>query len=245
MSELIQVETNEFHVTDVDKFKEIMNNVCIDNTGKLEIIENKDGSFSFSATDNILGYMIENSDNYNEYDYESFIEDLQTVLPENEAIVIYAAYISPVIDIDYAIITKHFYHNYELHSDVKHRLDNALSVKPSDYVYLVDCGVLENLEQTEDAYITYDRKYGYYDECQYYEPVFENAQQSALEYVKHGCDGTYAVISESRHKIETFGGENIYDSPVEDEDYDTKSIVYSVAKIDGKIVENFVVTSSQ
>lgn len=242
MSELIHVETNRFHVTDANKFKEIMNNVCINKPGKLEITEYKDESISFSATDNILGYMTNDND-YGEYDYEAFIEDLRTVLPENEAIVIYTTYISHVIDVEYAIITKYFYNNYSLHNDVKHCLNIALSVKPSDYVYLVDCGVLESLEQTEAVYVTYDRKYGYYDECQYYEPVFENAQQSALEYVKHGCDGTYAIVSKSRHKIEAFNGENIYDSLVKDEDYDTKSVAYSVAKIDGNIVENFVVTS--
>lgn len=240
MSEpIIRVETDRFHVTDANKLRQIVKKVCVYNNNRLELIENPDDSFSFAATEDILGYACDKDDPC-EYDYRGFIEDLRTILPENEAVVIYTAYIRRKIEVEYTIITKYFYHNYALHNDVGHCLNNALSVKPFNYVYLVDLGVLENLEQTEDMYVVYDKKHGYYDECQYYEPVFENAKHASIEYVKQGCEGTYAVISESSHKIKSFGGENIYDSPVEDETYDTKSVIYSVAKIDGKIVENFI-----
>lgn len=71
---------------------------------------------------------------------------------------------------------------------------------------------------------------------EYYEKSLKNAVKKAREYVEHGVDYTYAVVS-STVLPENFDFDEGY---VEDETYLPENVVYSVAKFDGKLVENFI-----
>lgn len=84
----------------------------------------------------------------------------------------------------------------------------------------------------------YDKKYGYYDEGQCYIATEDEAIKQAKQYVIDGVENTYAVVSNTTlDDCVDFDDENLC---VDCEEYITDNIVYSVAKIDGKIVENFI-----
>ena len=104
--------------------------------------------------------------------------------------------------------------------------------------YLVDVGVLlsENDDEFESYAIVYDKKYGYYDENQFYLPTEEEAIDFAKVYVKDGVDNTYGVIS----LTELDDDFDFTDCVFGPEHYLLNDVVYSVAKINGKIVENFI-----
>lgn len=104
--------------------------------------------------------------------------------------------------------------------------------------YLVDAGVLLSDEHEEfDKYSNvYDECYGYYDEVQYYVKDKEEALKQAKEYVDNGIDSTYAVVSETNIPYD-YDFENGY---IEGESYNTADVVYSVTKINGELVEDFV-----
>lgn len=108
--------------------------------------------------------------------------------------------------------------------------------------YLVDEGVLLTKEDEEfESYSSiYDKKYGYYDEGQYYVKREEDAIAAAKAYVENGVDHTYAVVSKTVLPDDF----DYYDQCVEDETYLAEDVIYSVAKIDGKIVEGFVDTKA-
>ena len=107
-------------------------------------------------------------------------------------------------------------------------------------VFLVDVGVL--LEKGHHEYTcydgVYDQKNAYFDENQYYKETLESAIAEARDYVKNGVERTYAVISEAFLPAD----ENVEEAAVEDESYSAEDVVFSIAKIGGKIKENFVVT---
>lgn len=64
----------------------------------------------------------------------------------------------------------------------------------------------------------------------------EDAVASAKEYVEKGVENTYAIVSVTDLPDNT----DFDDVDVEGEDYLVENIHYSVAKINGAIVENFV-----
>ena len=105
--------------------------------------------------------------------------------------------------------------------------------------YLVDEGVLLTREDKEfEAYaIVYDKKYGYYDECQCYIVNKEKAIKEAKEYVENGVESTYAIVSITAIPDDA----NLEEIYVEGEVYVLEDVIYSVAKINGEIVENFLV----
>lgn len=116
-------------------------------------------------------------------------------------------------------------------------------------VYLVDMGVLiKEGEEEFDAYNSaYDKKYGYYDDNQYYSN--ENLEKIKIlcrKWLEDCKDGNpYAVVSLTQ--LPDYVVDDLYkeggtldELPVEDESYDVGSIVYSIARIDGKIVEDFI-----
>lgn len=88
----------------------------------------------------------------------------------------------------------------------------------------------------------YDHKYGYYDENQisYRSKDTNEAIDYARYYVNKGVDMTYAVVTNQ--------GEHEYEPPFDNgiiehfERYTCEDIIYSVAKINGCIVENFIDT---
>ena len=106
-------------------------------------------------------------------------------------------------------------------------------------VYLVDAGIL--LSQDDEEYIcynhVYDKKHGYYDEIQYYVKDKADAIQEAKSYVENGVENTYAVVSISVVP-DDYDFEEGY---VFDECYQLADVEYSVAKINGEIVEHFVI----
>ena len=105
-------------------------------------------------------------------------------------------------------------------------------------VYLVDEGILLTKENKEfDAYaIVYDKKYGYYDTAQYYVKNKTDAIKCAKAYVEENGENTYAIVSNTGVRSD-FDFENGY---VEGETYFAENVIYSVAKINGEIVENFM-----
>lgn len=105
--------------------------------------------------------------------------------------------------------------------------------------YLVDVGILLDDDHEEyDAYaIVYDKCYAYYDENQFYTKTKEEAIKYVKKYIEKGVVGTYGVVSETTRPYdydfengEEFGPET----------YHPADVVYSLAKFDGEIKENFV-----
>lgn len=80
----------------------------------------------------------------------------------------------------------------------------------------------------------YDNQYGYYDEDQFYVESKEDAIKQAKEYVEDGTENTYAIVSDS------YVSDDNDLTILEDESYLPEDVIYSVAKINGNIVENFV-----
>lgn len=109
---------------------------------------------------------------------------------------------------------------------------------------LLDVGVLLTPEEDDyDEYElysqVYDRQYGYYDENQiaYKGEDFEKAIKYAREYVANDVDMTYAIITNQ--------GIVNYEEPWDDGNiegftYNHENVIFSVAKIHNKIIENFI-----
>lgn len=103
-------------------------------------------------------------------------------------------------------------------------------------VFLVDEGILLNRDDKsfEMYAYAYDNQYGYYDEDQFYVESKEDAIKQAKEYVEDGAENTYAIVSDS------YVSDDNDLTILEDESYLPEDVIYSVAKINGNIVENFV-----
>ena len=102
--------------------------------------------------------------------------------------------------------------------------------------FLIDEGILLSKEDIEFEFYSqvYNRKYGFYDERQYYEQNKETAIINARQYVEDGVESTYAIVS-NRGLPDDFE-----DSCIENETYRMEDVIYSIAKINGKIVEDFL-----
>ena len=104
----------------------------------------------------------------------------------------------------------------------------------TEKVYLLDMGVLipEGNEQFDDYANVYDKKFGYYDELQEYRYTNEikDIIHEAVDYVKDGVPGTYAVLSVTEMDPEIMNVvENITDDiNVEGESYDKSDVVFSL-----------------
>lgn len=119
-------------------------------------------------------------------------------------------------------------------------------------LYQVEVGVLlnESDEEYESYNVAYDEKDGYYNENLWFCKTYEEAKESALEYVENGVEKTYAIISninevdEQEYDINEYGNiidkETGYDFDSEFVDYSLESVVKSYKKENGKIVEDFV-----
>lgn len=104
--------------------------------------------------------------------------------------------------------------------------------------FLIDEGVLLTEEDREFAAYAcvYDKKYGYYDEGQCYEKDEKKAVEEARKYVEDGVESTYAIVSFT-FLPDDFDFE---EGCVEDEAYLLQDVLYSVAKLNGEIVEHFL-----
>lgn len=128
-------------------------------------------------------------------------------------------------------------------------------------IYKVEVGVL--LEETSSEYSSYNTVYdklnAYYDENTLIFVDLEDAKKYTKEYVSKGKDRTYGIISDlgelpenmevstSQELIFSEDGIsvdllNAFDSSIM---YGVSSIVYSVKKIDGKLIENFIGKTKQ
>lgn len=104
--------------------------------------------------------------------------------------------------------------------------------------FLLDKGILLTREdkEFENYNIVYDKKYGYYDEDQYYVQIQDDAIKQAKQYVIKGNENVYAIVSETVLNDDI----DLENACVENEEYITNNIIYSIAKINGKVVENFI-----
>lgn len=117
----------------------------------------------------------------------------------------------------------------------------------TEKVYLLDMGVLipEGNEQFDDYANVYDKKFGYYDELQEYRYTDEikHIIHEAVNYVRDGVPGTYAVLSVTELDPEIINAvENITDDiNVEGESYDKSDVVFSLySGKNGELYMNFV-----
>lgn len=109
--------------------------------------------------------------------------------------------------------------------------------------YCLDVGVLLSPEDKYfECYKAYDNdKYGFHDENQiaYLAKEKDDAILYGKAYVENGVDGTYAVLTD-QGECENGNDGDFDDGCVEGFEYKHKNIIYSVAKINGRIVENFL-----
>lgn len=103
--------------------------------------------------------------------------------------------------------------------------------------YLVDKGYLVDAKEFENYATVYDKKYGYYDEAQYYERTEEKAIKDAKLYVENSKEDRYVVISNTTLD-DDFEFED--DDGIGYEEYILDNVVYSIAIINGKIIEHFL-----
>ena len=106
-------------------------------------------------------------------------------------------------------------------------------------VYIVDTGNLYNFNDKDcfDIYKNvYDRRRGYCTVLSYYGPTLELAVDRALWHLDNRGQNSYSIVSEICVSTDI----DIDNTPVEEESYPAKDVVFSAAKIDGKLVENFI-----
>ena len=110
-------------------------------------------------------------------------------------------------------------------------------------VILLDVGVLLTKDNEEFDYYAsvYDHEYGYYDEDQtaYKESDLAKAIRDAKLYVVDGVDMTYAVIT-TQGQINYVGDTLETEWVLDDFTYKAEDVIFSVAKINGKIIEDFI-----
>lgn len=91
--------------------------------------------------------------------------------------------------------------------------------------YYIEMGVLimpnEDPELFDQYNNVFNKKYGFFDEDRYKASVLEEAKSNAFEYVKNGVENTYAIITEGNS-------------------YAMEDVIFSVAKLNGNLVENFL-----
>ena len=104
--------------------------------------------------------------------------------------------------------------------------------------YLIEVGVL--LEPDNEAFCSYsnvyDKRYGYYDEEQYYVTDIDAAINEVTQYVQEGCDHTYGIVMRTILPDDI----DVSKAIVQNEEYNIESIVHCLAKIEGKIITDFI-----
>ena len=82
--------TNYFRVTDEKKYAELFANLVGDEDGVEDFTETKDGiTFHGFGSYGSIDYCVPPSDDddYPEYDFDKFLSELQTILPDDEAFI--------------------------------------------------------------------------------------------------------------------------------------------------------------
>lgn len=108
-------------------------------------------------------------------------------------------------------------------------------------VYFIEVGILCNPNDVDEIYSSvYDKKYGYYDENQYYVLTKEEAIKQVNDYVNNGVIGTYGIIQES--DVDNCVYQQIVnDDCVEiDETYFPQDVMYSIRKTKNGLESGFI-----
>lgn len=105
-------------------------------------------------------------------------------------------------------------------------------------IYLVDCGhFLSKADKEYTCYDgVYDMKHAYVDEFQEYHENLETAQVVASMFVSSAEGERYGIVSESQLR----DGESVETKSPKGEEYLPQNVVFSIARENGKIIENFV-----
>lgn len=114
-------------------------------------------------------------------------------------------------------------------------------------VFLLELGVLLSEDSPEYSGYSgvYDKKHGFYDELQEYKSDLKAAIEEAKAYVAEGVENTYAVISE-RTLSDDCTQEDLSEVLISEvEIYDMESVVFSIAKIGGRLQPNFLKSARQ
>lgn len=112
----------------------------------------------------------------------------------------------------------------------------------SQNAYLVDLGTLIFEGEYEfDAYsVAYDKRFGYYDDNQYYVLDEDQAIAEAEQYLSESGDRTYAIVT-TTWLDDNVTQQDILDGnvAVEDEHYLVEDAIFAKANIDGECVDLF------
>lgn len=123
---------------------------------------------------------------------------------------------------------------------------SAFSLSPDEKgIILLDCGVLlMHTDRDYDAYRNdnYNSAFSLFDEGMdgYFEKDFKKCHKDAIDYVSNGVDRTYAIISRQGRCSGVEKEEDL--DGIDNSWFDRKreDVVFSIAKINGKIVEDFL-----
>lgn len=124
-------------------------------------------------------------------------------------------------------------------SKLEKEFSSTLQEASSDpYSYLVDKGILlTNQDEAFPGYNTsYDHKYGYFDHEMYYLSDEEQAVFEAKDFVQDCGVSYYAIVSKKILPDDY----NYSDGIIEGEEFCLSDVMYCIANIRGKIVENFL-----
>lgn len=114
--------------------------------------------------------------------------------------------------------------------------------------YLVDIGRLikPGEKEFEQYSIVYDKKYGYYDENQYYTKDLYQAMKKVMNYLD--SHRKYGIVTEQElpdSVLQDEGVNSLVEVPVQNCDYRIESIVFSAANRNGQIYQNFVINPTE
>ena len=108
-------------------------------------------------------------------------------------------------------------------------------------IYFLETGVLLDEQNAEyEAYSdVYDKKHGFYDECQKYMLRLDEAIREAEMYVQSGVENTYAIISVFEEDC-SFTEDELDDMDLPDNGYSMEDVLFSIVKKEKRLVRNFL-----
>lgn len=110
-------------------------------------------------------------------------------------------------------------------------------------VLFVEIGIL--LQKDNEAFSSYnqvyDKKYGYYDEDQFFVKTIQEGKEYINDYIKNGVINTYGIISLIEISKDTPIEELNNEVPFSIVKYNVEDVVYSICKDENNtIIENFI-----
>lgn len=103
--------------------------------------------------------------------------------------------------------------------------------------YFVENGllILKGEPESEQYIHVYNYEYDFCNENQYYVKDKDETVKQAASYVESGVNRTYAIVSQTTLPDDF----DFEDQTLGNKNYNKEGIVYSVIKIDGKIIKDF------